>query len=147
MQNYITRGRLQVAEQLDDFINQQAMPGTGVQSDAFWQGAEALFSEFVPQNRALLEKREQLQRAIDDYHKAGNPAFGEQYITFLKEIGYLVEQPEKVQADTTNVDAEIATMAGPQLVVPINNARYALNAVNARWGSLYDALYLSLIHI
>jgi malate synthase len=141
MQNYITRGRLQVAEQLDDFINQQAMPGTGVQSDAFWQGAEALFSEFVPQNRALLEKREQLQRAIDDYHKAGNPAFGEQYITFLKEIGYLVEQPEKVQADTTNVDAEIATMAGPQLVVPINNARYALNAVNARWGSLYDALY------
>lgn len=141
MQNYITRGRLQVAEQLDDFINQQAMPGTGVQPDAFWQGAEALFSEFVPQNRALLEKREQLQLAIDDYHKAGNPAFGEQYIAFLKKIGYLVEQPTKVQADTTNVDAEIATMAGPQLVVPINNARYALNAVNARWGSLYDALY------
>ena len=141
MQNYITRGRLQVAEQLDDFINQQAMPGTDVQPDAFWQGAEALFSEFVPQNRALLEKREQLQLAIDNYHQAGKPAFGEQYISFLKEIGYLVEQPETVQADTTNVDAEIATMAGPQLVVPINNARYALNAVNARWGSLYDALY------
>lgn len=141
MQGYITRGRLQVAEQLDNFINEQAIPGTGVDKDAFWKGAEALFAEFIPQNRALLEKREQLQRAIDDYHKAGNPVNGTQYTDFLKSIGYLVDQPENVNAETVNVDAEIATMAGPQLVVPINNARYALNAVNARWGSLYDALY------
>ena len=156
MQGYITRGRLQVAEQLDNFINEQAIPGTGVDKDTFWKGAEALFAEFIPQNRALLEKREQLQLAIDDYHKAGNPVSGTQYTDFLKSIGYLVEQPENVNAETVNVDAEIATMAGPQLVVPINNARYALNAVNARWGSLYDALYgtdvisdegLSLIHI
>ena len=141
MQGYITRGRLQVAEQLDNFINQQALPGTGVEQDAFWKGAEALFAEFIPQNRALLEKREQLQRAIDDYHKAGNPVNCNEYTEFLKSIGYLVEQPSAVETTTTNVDPEIATMAGPQLVVPINNARYALNAVNARWGSLYDALY------
>ena len=141
MQGYITRGRLQVAEQLDNFINQQAILGTGVQQDTFWKGAEALFAELIPQNRALLEKREQLQLAIDDYHKAGNPASGSEYTAFLKKIGYLVEQPKSVTATTANVDAEIATMAGPQLVVPINNARYALNAVNARWGSLYDALY------
>jgi len=141
MQGYITKGRLQVAEQLDNFINEQALPGTGVDQEAFWQGAEALFEKFIPQNRALLEKREQLQRAIDDYHKAGNPVGGSEYTDFLKNIGYLVEQPANVTADTQNVDAEIATMAGPQLVVPINNARYALNAVNARWGSLYDALY------
>ena len=141
MQGYITRGRLQVAEQLDNFINEQALPGTGVDRDTFWQGAETLFEKFIPQNRALLEKREQLQRAIDDYHKAGNPVNGNEYIDFLKSIGYLVEQPSQVSAQTQNVDAEIATMAGPQLVVPINNARYALNAVNARWGSRYDALY------
>ena len=141
MQGYITRGRLQVAEELDNFINQQALPGSGVDQSAFWQGAEGLFAEFIPQNRALLAKREELQYAIDDYHKAGNPTSGTDYTDFLKRIGYLVEQPAHVQVDTKGVDAEIATMAGPQLVVPINNARYALNAVNARWGSLYDALY------
>ena len=141
MQEYISRGRLQVATELDSFINQQALPGTNVEPTAFWEGAEALFAEFIGQNRALLEKREQLQRAIDDYHKAGNKPVGDDYTSFLKKIGYLVEQPSAVTATTTNVDAEIATMAGPQLVVPINNARYALNAVNARWGSLYDALY------
>lgn len=141
MQEYISRGRLQVATELDSFINQQALPGTNVEPNAFWEGAEALFAEFIGQNRALLEKREQLQRAIDDYHKAGNKPFGDDYTSFLKDIGYLVDQPKSVNAATTHVDAEIATMAGPQLVVPINNARYALNAVNARWGSLYDALY------
>lgn len=141
MQGYITRGRLQVAEQLFNFINQQALPGTGVEQDAFWQGTEALFAEFIPQNRALLEKRDQLQLAIDNYHKAGNPVNCPEYNAFLKSIGYVVEQPSQVNVDISNVDAEIATMAGPQLVVPINNARYALNAVNARWGSLYDALY------
>ena len=150
MQGYITRGRLQVAEQLDNFINEQALPGTGVDKDTFWQGAETLFEKFIPQNRALLEKREQLQRAIDDYHKAGNPVNGNEYTDFLKSIGYLVEQPSQVNAQTQNVDAEIATMAGPQLVVPINNARYALNAVNARWGSLtthYTALTSSAMKV
>ncbi len=106
MQGYITRGRLQVAEQLDNFINEQALPGTGVDKDTFWQGAETLFEKFIPQNRALLEKREQLQRAIDDYHKAGNPVNGNEYTDFLKSIGYLVEQPSQVSAQTQNVDAE-----------------------------------------
>lgn len=141
MQGYITRGRLQVADILDSFINQQALPGTGVSPDAFWQGAESLFADFISVNQSLLEKRDELQAKIDAYHKAGKPVSGDSYTAFLTEIGYLVEQPKKVAATTTNVDAEIATMAGPQLVVPINNARYALNAVNARWGSLYDALY------
>lgn len=141
MQGYIQRGRLQVAEVLDTFINEHAMPGTQVNADAFWQGAEQLFADLIPQNQALLAKRDQLQLQIDEYHKAGKPAFGEDYRQFLRDIGYLVEQPTEVSVDTQNVDPEIATMAGPQLVVPINNARYALNAANARWGSLYDALY------
>lgn len=141
MQGYITRGRLQVADTLDSFINQQALPDSGVSPDAFWLGAESLFADFIPVNQSLLEKRDALQAKIDEYHKAGKPVSGDGYTAFLTEIGYLVEQPKEVAATTTNVDAEIATMAGPQLVVPINNARYALNAVNARWGSLYDALY------
>lgn len=141
MQGYITRGRLQVADILDSFINQQALPDSGVSPDAFWQGAESLFADFISVNQSLLEKRDALQAKIDEYHKAGKPVYGDGYTAFLTEIGYLVEQPKEVAATTTNVDAEIANMAGPQLVVPINNARYALNAVNARWGSLYDALY------
>ncbi len=141
MQGYTQRGRLQVADELDTFINEQALPGTGIDQDAFWQGTEAIFAELISENQALLAKRDTLQKAIDDYHKNKKPAFGESYTQFLKDIDYLVEQPDAVDVDTSNVDAEIATMAGPQLVVPINNARYALNAVNARWGSLYDALY------
>ena len=141
MQGYTQRGRLQVAGELDTFINEQALPGTGINKDAFWQGTEAIFADLISENQALLAKRDTLQKAIDDYHKNKKPAFGESYTQFLKGIDYLVDQPDAVEVDTSNVDAEIATMAGPQLVVPINNARYALNAVNARWGSLYDALY------
>ncbi|WP_218312897.1 malate synthase G [Alteromonas antoniana] len=141
MQGYTQRGRLQVADELDTFINEQALPGTGINKDAFWQGTEAIFADLISENQALLAKRDTLQKAIDDYHKNKKPAFGESYTQFLKDIDYLVDQPDAVEVDTSNVDAEIATMAGPQLVVPINNARYALNAVNARWGSLYDALY------
>ncbi|WP_414828088.1 malate synthase G [Alteromonas sp. H39] len=141
MQGYTQRGRLQVADALDTFINEQALPETGIDKDAFWQGTEAIFADLISENQALLAKRDNLQKAIDDYHKSKKSAFGDAYTQFLKDIDYLVAQPDTVEVDTSNVDAEIATMAGPQLVVPINNARYALNAVNARWGSLYDALY------
>tara|TARA_Y100001949_G_scaffold49005_1_gene40785 strand:+ start:1542 stop:3716 length:2175 start_codon:yes stop_codon:yes gene_type:complete len=141
MQDYIQRGRMQVATILDKFINEQALPGSGVEETGFWQGFEAILDEFVGQNKALLNTRDELQAKIDDYHKAGNSPTGAQYKLFLQEIGYLQPEPEDFSIETDNVDAEMATMAGPQLVVPINNARYALNAANARWGSLYDALY------
>lgn len=141
MQDYIQRGRMQVATQLDGFINNQALPHTGVDANAFWLGFEAILAEFVAPNKALLAKRDALQHKIDEYHKAGNPASGDSYIRFLRESDYLVDEPANFEITTKHVDPEIATMAGPQLVVPINNARYALNAANARWGSLYDALY------
>ena len=141
MQNYIQRGRMQIAAILDTFINEQALPGSGVEQDKFWQGFESVLAEFVGQNKALLATRDKLQAQIDDYHQAGNSPTGEQYKLFLQEIGYLQPEPADFSIETANVDAEMATMAGPQLVVPINNARYALNAANARWGSLYDALY------
>ena len=141
MQDYIQHGRLQVAAELESFINEQALPGTNVDKDTFWQGAEQIFADLIPKNQALLAKRTDLQKQISAYHQAGNPAGGADYKAFLQSIGYLVEQPEDFTIDTDNVDVEIAQMAGPQLVVPINNARYALNAANARWGSMYDALY------
>lgn len=141
MQDYIQRGRMQVASVLDNFINEQALPGSGVEPAKFWQGFEAVLAEFVASNKALLAKRDSLQAQIDDYHKAGKPAKGPEYKQFLQDIGYLIPEPADFSIETSGVDAEMATMAGPQLVVPINNARYALNAANARWGSLYDALY------
>ncbi|MCP4524469.1 malate synthase G [Marisediminitalea sp.] len=141
MQDYIQRGRMQVASVLDNFINEQALPGSGVEPAKFWQGFEAVLAEFVAPNKALLAKRDSLQAQIDDYHKAGKPANGPEYKQFLQDIGYLIPEPADFSIETSGVDAEMATMAGPQLVVPINNARYALNAANARWGSLYDALY------
>lgn len=141
MQDYIQRGRMQVASVLDNFINEQALPGSGVEPADFWQGFEAVLAEFVAPNKALLEKRDSLQAQLDAYHQAGKPATGPEYKQFLQDIGYLLPEPADFSIETSNVDAEMATMAGPQLVVPINNARYALNAANARWGSLYDALY------
>ena len=132
---------MQVASVLDNFINEQALPGSGVEPAKFWQGFEAVLAEFVAPNKALLAKRDSLQAQIDDYHKAGKPAKGPEYKQFLQDIGYLIPEPADFSIETSGVDAEMATMAGPQLVVPINNARYALNAANARWGSLYDALY------
>jgi malate synthase len=135
--------RLQVADQLLRFINDQVLPGTGVDRAAFWHGFDALVHELAPKNAALLAERERLQRELDAWHGAhpGPIANHPAYRAFLERIGYLVPAPAKVRATTKNVDAELALQAGPQLVVPITNARYALNAANARWGSLYDALY------
>jgi malate synthase len=141
MTTYIRRGALDIASTLDQFIEQQALPNTGVSFAQFWNSFEQVLAEFVPKNKALLEKRSALQAQIDEFHITQPHASFEQYKAFLQEIGYLVTPPSNVTVTTAKVDPELATMAGPQLVVPINNARYALNAVNARWGSLYDALY------
>lgn len=137
----IERGDLQIAACLYDFIEQHALPNSGVSSDVFWQGFEQILTEFTPRNESLLARRDELQVTIDKYHQDNADFDPATYKAFLKEIGYLVESPSDFAIETTNVDAEIARTAGPQLVVPINNARYALNAVNARWGSFYDALY------
>ena len=143
--------RLQVATVLQQFIDKQVLPGTGVDSATFWRGFDAIVADLAPKNIALLAERDRLQSEIDAWHKAhpgpitaGDPAKPTdmtQYRAFLERIGYLVENPKKVKINTFNVDAELSKQAGPQLVVPITNARYALNAANARWGSLYDALY------
>jgi malate synthase len=134
---------LQVARPLHDFVIKEALPGTGIEADKFWAGFAALAVKLMPENRALLAERDRLQAAIDTWHKAhpAKPIDQAAYTEFLKEIGYLVPEGEDFQIGTRNVDPEIATIAGPQLVVPLTNARFALNAVNARWGSLYDAAY------
>jgi len=135
--------RLQVADELYRFIEDEALPGSGVDSRAFWEGFDKLVHDLTPRNRELLAKRDQLQARIDEWHRKNPGPIKDQqaYQAFLREIGYLVDAPENVQIQTTKVDVEFSEQAGPQLVVPITNARYALNAANARWGSLYDALY------
>ncbi|MEY2622649.1 MAG: hypothetical protein RIT26_2469 [Pseudomonadota bacterium] len=135
--------RLEVASNLYRFIEDEALPGTGVSSAAFWKGFDAIVAEFAPRNIALLAERDRLQVEMDQWHKAhpGPIKNMKAYRAFLEKIGYLVKDPGQVKCTTSNVDAELAIQAGPQLVVPILNARYALNAANARWGSLYDALY------
>jgi malate synthase len=134
---------LQVATTLYDFVNSQVLPGTGVKQDKFWKGFDAIVQSLAPKNAKLLAERDRLQTAQDAWHKAhpGPIADMPAYTKFLNKIGYLVPVPKTVKATTANVDAELAVQAGPQLVVPVLNARYALNAANARWGSLYDALY------
>ncbi|MBV1871160.1 MAG: malate synthase G [Gammaproteobacteria bacterium] len=136
-------GGLQVAKVLYDLVENEVTPGTGIAPDTFWASFEKVVSEFAPKNKALLEKRETLQKQLDEWYQAnaGKTIDLPEYKAFLSEIGYLVPEGEDFKVSTTNVDAEIATLAGPQLVVPVMNARYALNASNARWGSLYDALY------
>ncbi len=139
----VTHGGLQVADELDVLVAEQIVPGTGVDVGEFWTGFEAIVNDLGPVNRALLAKRDQLQAQIDSWHLArrGQPLDPAEYRGFLMEIGYLVDAPESFSISTQNVDEEIAVTAGPQLVVPVMNARFALNAGNARWGSLYDALY------
>ena len=134
--------RLQVAQELHQFIEDQVLPGTGIESAHFWAGFDAIVADLAPKNRALLAERDRLQTELDAWHRAhpGPIADMPAYRAFLEQIAYLVPQPA-AQVTTANVDAELASQAGPQLVVPITNARYALNAANARWGSLYDALY------
>ncbi|MBB5461014.1 malate synthase G [Paraburkholderia sp. Cpub6] len=137
------RGGLQVAANLDQFVESEALPGTGIDSAAFWSGFDALVHELAPKNRALLAERDRLQSELDNWHRAnpGPVRDPRAYRAFLEGIGYIVPVPASVQATTDHVDSEISGQAGPQLVVPLSNQRYALNAANARWGSLYDALY------
>jgi malate synthase len=143
MTDRIQVGGLQVAKELYDFVNEKAIPGTGVDQEKFWAEFSAIANELAPKNKALLAKRDDLQAKIDAYHteRKGQPLNFAEYKAFLQEIGYLVEEGADFEATTANVEPEIAEMAGPQLVVPVMNARFALNASNARWGSLYDALY------
>ena len=142
MTDRVTRAGLQVAAVLDSFVSEQALPGTGVELETFWQGVADILRDLTPQNQALLAKREELQQKIDAWHREnpGRPEL-QQYKQFLREIGYLVDEPADFTIETDNVDDEVARIAGPQLVVPVMNARFALNAANARWGNLYDALY------
>ncbi|AMW81104.1 malate synthase G [Pseudomonas yamanorum] len=143
MTEHVQVGGLQVAKVLFDFVNNEAIPGTGITADQFWAGADKVIHDLAPKNKALLAKRDDFQARIDTWHQAhaGQAHDAVAYKAFLQDIGYLLPEAADFQASTQNVDEEIAHMAGPQLVVPVMNARFALNASNARWGSLYDALY------
>lgn len=136
----IQKGKLAIAKELYDFIENEALPGSGIDSETYWKNFEQVVVDLSPKNKALLAKRDDLQAKIDEWHR-NNKFELEAYKAFLKEIGYLLPEVEDFQISTENVDEEIALLAGPQLVVPVRNARYCLNAANARWGSLYDALY------
>src|SRR6185369_12070131 len=141
--NYRDKAGLKVDAQLVDFIETEALPGTGIAADAYWSGLAGMVERVMPRNRELLAIRDRLQSQIDDWHRKHGPVASDPkgYEAFLREIGYLVPEPADFQIETAGLDPEISTICGPQLVVPVSNARYALNAANARWGSLYDALY------
>jgi malate synthase len=141
--DYVEQAGIRIAKPLYEFVNTECLPGTSIGGDVFWSGFAGLLADLAPQCKALLDKRDSIQQQIDAWHLSnkGKPADIDGYLSFLRGIGYLVGEPASVTVATSKVDAEIATLAGPQLVVPVTNARYALNAANARWGSLYDALY------
>ena len=143
MPNYVEKSGLKVDQLLVDFVEREALPGTGVTAGQFWDGFAGLVQEMAPKNRAFLAFRDELQTKIDGWHKANGPVSANPsgYEAFLREIGYLVPEPADFTIETEGLDPEISSICGPQLVVPVSNARYALNAANARWGSLYDALY------
>ena len=143
MSDRITHGSLKVSQELDNFLTDELLPGLDISPDAFWESFERVLDEFGPRNTELLAKRTEIQKTIDNWHisKKGSPHNHDEYVNFLKEIGYLLEEGDDFEITTQNVDEEIALVAGAQLVVPIMNARFSLNATNARWGSLYDALY------
>ncbi len=143
MSERITHGSLKVSQELDNFLKDELLPGLDINPDAFWESFERVLDEFGPRNKELLAKRTEIQKTIDSWHisKKGSPHNHDEYVNFLKEIGYLLEEGDDFEITTQNVDEEIALVAGAQLVVPIMNARFSLNATNARWGSLYDALY------
>ena len=143
MTDRVTVGNLRVARVLHDFITNEALPGTGVDPDSFWAGVDKVVTDLAPKNQDLLARRDDLQAQIDKWHRQRviGPFDAAEYQAFLTEIGYLQPEPDDFTITTSGVDAEITSTAGPQLVVPILNARFALNASNARWGSLYDALY------
>src|SRR6201994_4002151 len=143
MTDRVSVGNLRVAQVLYDFVNNEALPGTDIDPDSFWAGVDKVVTDLQPQNQDLLARRDDLQAQIDKYHRQHviEPLDPEGYKQFLTEIGYLAPDPDAFTIPTAGVDDEITTTAGPQLVVPILNARFALNAANARWGSLYDALY------
>lgn len=142
MQNYVEKGNIQVSQELYDFVNEEVLPGLKVNGEKFWSDFDVLIHEFAPENKSLLEERTRLQQAISAWHKENKGSTDLQtYKAFLEEIGYLEPKPGDFKVSTSKVDEEIANQAGSQLVVPVDNARYALNAANARWGSLYDALY------
>ncbi|MGI8434335.1 MAG: malate synthase G, partial [Nocardioidaceae bacterium] len=142
MDQRVQVGGLAVAASLHRFIVEEALPGSGVDPGAFWEGADAVVHDLAPRNRELLARRDELQSRIDDFHREhSGPPDPQTYTAFLTEIGYLLDEPADFEVSTDNVDDEVARIAGPQLVVPLLNARFATNAANARWGSLYDALY------
>ncbi len=143
MSERITHGSLKVSQELDNFLTDELLPGLDINPDAFWESFERVLDEFGPRNKELLAKRTEIQKTIDNWHisKKGSSHNHDEYVNFLKEIGYLLEEGDDFEITTQNVDEEIALVAGAQLVVPIMNARFSLNATNARWGSLYDALY------
>ena len=134
---------LKINTKLLDFVNNEIIPGTNIKSDEFWNNFGNIVHELAPINKKLIQKREDIQKKIDDWHKKnkGEELNKKEYLEFLKSISYIIDEKDNFNIETVNVDDEIATIAGPQLVVPVDNARYALNAANARWGSLYDALY------
>ena len=139
----IDKNGLKVNSILVEFINNEVIPGINIKPDDFWNKFSSIVHELAPINKALIEKRETIQKLIDEWHKKnkGKDLDKIEYINFLKSISYITEEKEDFKIETSNVDQEISSIAGPQLVVPVDNARYALNAANARWGSLYDALY------